>query len=232
MTKPLTVQLQGETVPIRLRRNAQARRMVMRVCRESGDIKLTLPKRARQSSAARFIEEHRDWIIAERQKVADNAPVSDGDIVPFEGEERRLAFTGRSPRTVELTDEVLEVGGPVDHANRRLLGWLKTAAKDRLSVCSAGHAACLGVAYKRISIGDMRSRWGSCSARGTLRYNWRLVMAPPNILNYVAAHEVAHLQEMNHSPHFWALVASLDPDFSRHRAWLRNEGGKLFALRF
>lgn len=232
MTKPLMVQLQGEAVPVRIRRNAQARRMVLRICHESGDIKLTLPKRAREAGAARFIEEHQDWIISERQKVAKNAPVSDGETVPIEGTERCLVYSGVSPRRVELSGEMLKVGGPQDHANGRLLAWLKTTAKDKLSARSAEHAASLGVAYKRISIGDMRSRWGSCSARGTLRYNWRLVMAPPEILNYVAAHEVAHLREMNHSSRFWALVASLDPDFSQHRAWLRAEGGRLFAIRF
>lgn len=231
MTEPLTVQLRGEAVPVRIRRNAQARRMVLRICRESGDIKLTLPKRTGEASAARFIEEHLDWIVTERRKVAENAPLSDGDILPFQGQDFQVHFTDCSPRRVTLSENDIRVGGPADHANRRLLAWLKGAAKEKLAARSVVHAAALGVTYSRISIGDMRSRWGSCSARGTLRYNWRLVMAPPEILNYVAAHEVAHLREMNHSPRFWALVASLDPDFNRHRNWLKSDGGRLFALK-
>jgi predicted metal-dependent hydrolase len=231
MTRPLSITLEGEEIPVRVRRNAQARRMVLRVCRDTGDVKLTLPKRAREASAARFLAEHLDWIDAERKKVAARPPVGDGGSLPFEGLARHIRFTGESPRRVMLTDDALVVGGPAEHAGRRLLAWLRAAAKERLSEQAEMSARALEVSYNRISIGDMRSRWGSCSARGTLRFNWRLVMAPPEVLNYVAVHEVAHLREMNHSDRFWAHVAACDPDFAHHRAWLRREGSRLFELK-
>lgn len=120
----------------------------------------------------------------------------------------------------------------MDLAPRRLEAWLKKVAKDRLTLACETHAGRLGALYNRVSIGDMKSRWGSCSSRGTLRFNWRLVLAPEAVLDYVAAHEVAHLLEMNHSDRFWAHVEKCRPDYAGQRKWLRVHGGALFAIKF
>ncbi|MEL6209587.1 MAG: M48 family metallopeptidase [Pseudomonadota bacterium] len=110
--------------------------------------------------------------------------------------------------------------------------FLKALAHDRLVAASDAHAATLGQSYEKFALRDTRSRWGSCSSGRRLMYSWRLILAPPDVLNYVAAHEVSHLVEMNHSSRFWAKVAELCPDFETHRAWLRREGASLHRYRF
>jgi predicted metal-dependent hydrolase len=105
-------------------------------------------------------------------------------------------------------------------------------ARDALAAASDRYAHALGRTYARLSIRDTRSRWGSCSSQGTLMYSWRLIMAPPAVLDYVAAHEVAHLVEMNHQPAFWDVVAGICPDYATHRAWLRTHGDSLHRINF
>ena len=226
----IKLDLDGEIVPVKVRRNAQARRMILRVCPNSGEIRLTLPKRASTRAANRFLDDHLDWINIEREKAGPCHPIGSGDAVPFQGIDRELIFTGVPPRTVRAHDDRIEIGGPAEHANKRLLNWFKKQARGQLIGCADQHARRLGVAFGRVSIGDMRSRWGSCSSKKTLRFNWRLVLAPPEILSYVAAHEVAHLVEMNHSPAFWAQVEACDPGYKAHRAWLKQEGQRLFSV--
>ena len=109
---------------------------------------------------------------------------------------------------------------------------IRAVPPDRLAAASDHYAALLGRRHTRLTLRDTRSRWGSCSAKGALGYSWRLILAPPDVLNYVAAHEVAHLAQMNHSPAFWAEVARLMPDYETPRAWLRREGGALHRYRF
>src|SRR5690606_32603283 len=113
-----------------------------------------------------------------------------------------------------------------------LMGWLKALARDRLAAAADRHAATLGRGYRSLVLRDTRSRWGSCAADGRLMFSWRLAMAPPEVLDYVAAHEVAHLAEMNHSPAFWAVVERLMPDHRAPRAWLRAEGAALHRWNF
>ena len=109
---------------------------------------------------------------------------------------------------------------------------LKLRARDVLAEASDRYAVMVGQSYSRLSIRDTRSRWGSCSSEGVLMYSWRLIMAPPEVLDYVAAHEVAHLVEMNHSAAFWAMVERICPDYDVHRAWLRKNGDVLHRVNF
>ena len=122
---------------------------------------------------------------------------------------------------------VIDVMGPCEHAPRRLESWLKKRAGERLRERAAHHARCLGLSFSRIGVRDQATRWGSCSSRGSLSFSWRLIMAPPHVLDYVAAHEVAHLKEMNHSPRFWALVARAVPEYRKARVWLHENGQDL-----
>lgn len=230
---PESITLGGEEVPVRLRRSASAKRMILRVCELTGDVKLTLPKRTSARAAERFINENSGWLLKTRQAQSLAEQVTHGGSIRFRGREYQLAFTGVSPRRVIVDEMAIQVGGPVDMAPRRLLGWLKEEARGRLEESAAQHAATLGVSYERLGIGDMRSRWGSCSSARTLKFNWRLIMAPDDILDYVAAHEVAHLLEMNHSPRFWAHVMRCCPEFDRQRKWLKSKNGQaLFKVRF
>jgi predicted metal-dependent hydrolase len=114
----------------------------------------------------------------------------------------------------------------------RVQAYLRAQARDRLAQACNHYATLLGRPYRRLTLRDTRSRWGSCSTQGDLMFSWRLIMAPPAVLDYVAAHEVAHLAEMNHSPAFWAVVARLCPDYAAHRHWLRDHGDTLHRVRF
>jgi predicted metal-dependent hydrolase len=125
------------------------------------------------------------------------------------------------------SERLLCVAGEAPHVDRRVADFLKREAKRDLEAASRRYAARLGVAIKRISVRDQSSRWGSCSTNGVLSYSWRLILAPPYVLEYLAAHEVAHLVEMNHSPRFWRLVDSLCPVVSRAKAWLDSHGTDL-----
>jgi predicted metal-dependent hydrolase len=135
-------------------------------------------------------------------------------------------------RLVRPDGDMLLVPGAPDRVAARIAGFLKQTARDRLAASSDHYANALGRSYTRLTLRDTRSRWGSCTADGGLMYSWRLIMAPPEVLNYVAAHEVAHLAEMNHSDAFWQVVTRLYGDYRAPRRWLREKGGDLHRYRF
>ncbi|MBL4639470.1 MAG: M48 family metallopeptidase [Kordiimonadaceae bacterium] len=224
--------LGAETVPVTVRRNAQAKRLILRVDKTTGEVKLTLPKHVGKRAAEKFINNNLVWIQNERASVAPEMVTGHGDSLPFLGDIQTLNFTGISPRKVVHEYEEISVGGPLDLAGKRLENWFRAEAKNILTERADYHAEMLGARFERISIGDMKSRWGSCSSTGTLRFSWRLVLAPFEVLDYVAAHEVAHLLEMNHSDRFWAHVATCIPDHKARRRWLKTEGNALFKIRF
>ena len=153
-----------------------------------------------------------------------------GTAIPLEGAE--VLLTAGAVRRPTREGSVLLLPPDPDKVAARTLAYLKAAARDRLAVACDRHAAALGRPYGRLTLRDTRSRWGSCSSRGDLMFSWRLIMAPSEILDYVAAHEVAHLDEMNHSDAFWAVCARLYPDYKAARRWLRNNGSELHRLRF
>ncbi len=232
MGETFDIDLVGETVPVKVRRNGQAKRLTLRVDKSSGAIKLTLPTHVGQRTAKKFVASNAEWLVAERHNINPDSILGHGDTLSFLGDALIIEFTGVAPRRVLLEAEKIIVGGPIDMAGKRLENWLRAEAKKILSERSAYHAETLGASYRRISIGDMKSRWGSCSSSGTLRYSWRLVMAPFEVLDYVAAHEVAHILEMNHSENFWQHVGHCIPDHTIRRRWLKTEGNELFKVNF
>ena len=231
-TKPLKANISGVDHPVKLRRNAQAKKMILRVDGISGEIKLTAPLHVSQRKLQRFVDENNAWILTERAKVGARPPVQDGSMLSFAGQPCRVCFSDTPPRGVKLVECEIHVGGPADQASARLMRWLKEQAKERLVEDAAHYADLLGVSFKRVSIGDMKSRWGSCSSSGTLRFNWRLVLAEPGVRRYVAAHEVAHILEMNHSDRFWYHVEKCVPNYKSERKWLKTNGHSLMQLRF
>ncbi len=215
-----------------LRRSARARRFSLRVSRLDGRVTLTLPARARESEAMKFLRAQEAWL---RQTLED-MPESSGENltpgaqIPVEG--RLLTITPAAGRQVRVEGEALLVPGDPAQAPARIEAFLKVLARDRLARASSHYAAQVGRDYSRLTLRDTRSRWGSCSHDGALMYSWRLIMAPPSVLNYVAAHEVAHLVEMNHSSAFWAVVEQIYPGWQAQRAWLHGEGQTLHRYRF
>lgn len=218
-------------IEITLRRSARARRISLRVSGLDGQVTLTLPPRVLPAEGLEFARSRAGWIAAALARVPQGALVRPGVLLPVEGVAREVIhMTGRAaPR---LTPESLLVSGDPAQVGVKVAALLKHLARDRLAAASDRYSAALGRRYSRLSLRDTRSRWGSCTAAGGLMYNWRLVMAPPLVLDYVAAHEVAHLAEMNHSERFWAVVARLMPGYEAPRRWLKAEGGALHGWRF
>ena len=215
-------------ITVQMRRSARARRLSLRVSRLDGRVTLTVPPRAPERQALAFLHEREDWLRGHLSQIAPAQTVGLGSIVPVEGRDRLVqAGTGRG---VRLETDALQV--PKADCAAMLAAFLKALARDRLAVASDRYAERLGRRYTKLTLRDTRSRWGSCTSAGGLMYSWRLIMAPPEVLDYVAAHEVAHLVEMNHAPAFWSIVESLVPDYAAHRLWLREHGDRLHALRF
>lgn len=217
-------------VAITLRKTAQARRISLRISRLDGRVTLTCPLRVSDREALAFAHEKADWLRQNLMSHPGPARMEIGAQMPFEGRMLRIA-TGQG-RLVRPEGDHLLVPGTPDRAAARIAGFLKQAARDRLAEASDHYAARLGRGYNRLSLRDTRSRWGSCTADGGLMYSWRLIMAPPEVLTYVAAHEVAHLAEMNHSDAFWSVVTRLYGDYRAPRRWLREKGSDLHRYHF
>ncbi len=217
-------------VTVYLRSSAQARRISLRVSRLDGKVTLTHPVRVSEHEALEFAYSRAEWLRGHVTDVPETVEVTLGAVLPVEGRERQLV--SGSGRRVALHGSEITIPGAPETAGRRLESFLKAMARDRLAAASDVYAARLGRTFARISLRDTRSRWGSCSSRGTLMYSWRLIMAPPEVLQYVAAHEVAHLAEMNHSKAYWDGLLGIHGPYDAPRRWLRDHGGALHRYRF
>lgn len=223
--------LPGEPpVEITLRRSRRARRFSLRVSHLDGRVTLSLPAKAREAEALAFAEGQADWIRAAMARAAPAVAVGWGSDLPFDG--RMLRIVPHAGRGVVAEAERLLVPGCPEDVAARVRGFLRVAARARLAAACDRYAAVLGRSYRALTLRDPRSRWGSCSAQGGLMFSWRLIMAPPEVLDYVAAHEVAHLAEMNHAPAFWRVVERLRPGHEQQRRWLRRHGSELHRYRF
>ena len=217
-------------VPLILRRSARARRISLRVSSLDGRVTLTLPSHLPDRAALDFAAEKEDWLRGHLSARSDDIVPLPGNTLPVEGVQR--VITSATGRSVRLIEDRIEVPGAPDRVPARLAGYLRALARDQLAAASDHYAAQLGLPYSRLTLRDTRSRWGSCTQDGGLMYSWRLILAAPEILQYVAAHEVAHLAEMNHSQAFWDVVQRLYGDYRAPRAWLRRNGGDLHRYRF
>ncbi|MBO9581018.1 MAG: M48 family metallopeptidase [Sphingobium sp.] len=211
-----------------VRRHAQARRLRMRFDPVKGEARLTMPPRAALKSALAWAAEQSDWIERQCLRMADNVRIEDGATIPVEGRRVRIIATGTPGRHIALEEDVMIVGGPVAHAGSRVLRWLKERAKEALDAETRELARRHRLPLATVSIGDPRSRWGSCASSGAIRYSWRLILAPPFVRQATVAHEVAHLKHMHHGPAFHDFVRAISPvDPDRARIWLRREGATL-----
>ena len=224
------VQIGIPPVNVILRRSARARRFSLRVSRVDGRVTLSLPDWAAEAEAMRFARSQEEWIRAALAARPAAQSVRIGGPVAFEGQ--TLILQPGAVRSVQAAAGVLMVPQGAGRTGARVRAFLRNAARVRLHEACTRHARTLGRPFRSLTLRDTRSRWGSCSADGRLMFSWRLVMAPPAVLDYVAAHEVAHLAQMNHSPAFWAEVARLMPGYRVHRYWLRDHGQALHAWSF
>jgi predicted metal-dependent hydrolase len=225
------LEVDGLPGPVEVRRHPTARRMTLRVSRTKHAVIMTVPLQCNLADAGDFLHTHLDWVRRHLKAVPQPVLLAQGETIPFRGVPHRIVFTGE--RSADFLVQVdasatatprLMVSGARESAPRRLASWLTQRAAEDLDVRVRHHAARIGVRPKRIVLRDQSSRWGSCSTTRVLSFSWRLVLAPPHVLDYVAAHEVAHLSQMNHGPKFWALVAKTMPQMEEARAWLRVYG--------
>ena len=217
-------------VRVHLRRSARARRMSLRVSRLDGRVTLTLPRGVPARAAVAFAEERAGWIRGHLAEIAAPERFALGSRLPVEGRSCTVVAAARSALRTQSGE--IAVSRRARSVPAAVGGLLKTLARERLTAASDDYAARLGMVYARITLRDTRSRWGSCSEAGALMYSWRLVMAPPDVLDYVAAHEVAHLAVMDHSARYWQVVGRLCPGYEAPRRWLREHGQELHRWRF
>ena len=224
--------IDGRKVPVRLEVNPKARRLILRIDERQREAVAVAPSRGQLSEVAGFAADRIDWLAGRLEAIPEAHPFIDGAIIPVRGEACRLSSDG--PGRIACFEQgpptsLRAPGNPGTFA-QRVTRFLKREAKSDLESSVARHCATLGVDARKISVKDTRSRWGSCTSDGCLAFSWRLVCAPPAILDYVAAHECAHLLEMNHSPAFWAEVTRCIGDWKVSRKWLRAHGPGLHAL--
>ena len=210
---------------ITIRRMARARRMTLRVSRVDGYVTLTMPLSTTDRAARAFLDDHAEWIFNARQKTVPATHLCVGTDLPVEGTVRRIEQGhGRQAR---IFDQRIEMPTP-----RALTTALRHLARDRALPRIDHYSARVGRTVTGVSFRDTRSRWGSCTSQGKLMLSWRLILAPPEIFDYVIAHEVAHLVEMNHSRAFWSVVETLRPDYRASKNWLKTDGPGLHRYRF
>lgn len=223
------------TVAVTVRRSARARRLILRLD-QTGTVTLVLPPGVRQAEAEAFLAAHAGWLENRLARVPEKLAFAPDASVPYRGVEHSIRHrpAGNPPcrRGVVWLEQPAEgpelhIAGPAEHLPRRLTDWLKAEARRDLATRSRHYAAQLGRQIGRVTVRDTRSRWGSCSSKGDLSFCWRLILAPDFVIDYVVAHEAAHLVEMNHSIRFWRLVDQLGVDRQRAQRWLKANGPRL-----
>jgi predicted metal-dependent hydrolase len=228
----LLVKHGSQIYSIRLRRHRRARRYTLRIHPSDREAILTMPPRGTIAEAKDFAQRHGAWIAARLGRLPKAAPFLPGTVVPLRGVPHKIVHRAGARGTVwsetrDSGEKILCVAGDAAHIERRVHDFLKREARRDLQKSSDTHAATLGVKVKRLSIRDQSSRWGSCTSAGSLSFSWRLILAPPFVLDYLAAHEVAHLVEMNHSARFWKVCGKVCSSVERSKKWLDTFGNDL-----
>ena len=228
----LLVKHGSQIYSVRLRRHRRARRYTLRIHPTDREAILTMPPRGTLAEAKDFAQLHGGWIAARLGRLPKAAPFQPGTIIPVRGVLHRIVHRPGMRGTVwaetrDSGERIFCVAGAAEHVERRVHDYMKREVRADLQEAVQSAAEALGVKIKRLSIRDQSSRWGSCTSAGSLSFSWRLILAPPFVLDYLAAHEVAHLVEMNHSVRFWRVVARICPSMERAKKWLDTSGNDL-----
>ncbi len=233
-----TMNLRGEQVRYTVRRSRRAKRLRIRILPTG--VEVVLPMRARAGDAQTFLLSNADWVLRHLRALPQKGWLREGE---DDGTVKTLLLRGREMRVsiyveptqstgarLEQADDVitLHLSAGKEKATRPVLErWLRQQAAEEVAERVRIRSAQMSLYPKRIFMRDQRTKWGNCSMLGNVSFNWRLIGAPPEVLDYVVVHELAHLQEMNHSARFWALVQAFCPSFAQHKAWLKANGGRL-----
>jgi len=216
--------------PLLIRVNPRARRIALRVDAAERKLELVLPPGVPPSKGLRFLTAKRAWVMSRIEALPQRVPFAEGAVVPVLGIPHRIVReTDPVAPSVVISDGEIRVRSDPVHFTRRVSGHLAANAANELAKRAHQLAASIGREVVKVTVRDTKSRWGSCSGTGNLSFSWRLIFAPEPILDYVVAHEVAHLVEMNHGPRFWRLVETLSPGSARPRAWLKRHRSELFS---
>lgn len=221
------VDVNGRVLDVRLRRDHRARRIILRVDTEQDGALVTLPLSASRQEALALVRDKADWLFSRLDKRPPNIAFEPGAIIPWLGQDHEIIHDPEGRFGITRSDGKIYVSGQNVHLPRRVSDWLRREAKQILGERARIMAATLDKKVSRITVRNTKSRWGSCSAAGNLSFCWRLIMAPEWVLDYVVAHEVSHLAEMNHGPKFWATVAGFGVDKEQARAWLNHHAERL-----
>ncbi|TKT82763.1 M48 family metallopeptidase [Aquamicrobium sp. LC103] len=223
-------------LPLRIVENDRAKRLTLRIDAGGRGLRVTVPPGLANGEVDRFLERHRGWLETRLAKVPDRPQVRPGIRIPLRGIPHLIVHEPGTRGTVSLGEvdgkPALIVHGDRRHLPRRIADFLKREARQEIEALVAKHTAAIGRRAKAVRFKDTSSRWGSCTSDGALSFSWRIMMAPRPVIDYLVAHEVAHLREMNHGPGFWKLCKELCPDTERCKAWLKRNGGALQAIQF
>ncbi|MBS9721686.1 M48 family metallopeptidase [Tianweitania sp. BSSL-BM11] len=226
----------GRTLPLKIVQNQRSTRLTLRIDVGGRGLRVTTPPGISLRDVDRFIARHTQWLETRLAKYPDKPIVRAGVRIPLRGVPHLIVHEPgrRGAVSIGAVDgsPVLHVHGDEAHLPRRVSDFLKREAKRDIEALVAKHTATVGRKARSVRFKDTTSRWGSCTADGGLSFSWRIMMAPPVVIDYLVAHEVAHLKEMNHGPQFWALCRALCPDTDRCKAWLKKNGGALQAIAF
>jgi hypothetical protein len=220
-------QVDGEKVIVRTKRNRRARRMTLRIDAANDCAVLVLPSRVSFAEGIDFARSKAPWVKEKLEALPPRMPFAPGETLRVKGESLTIRYDARVGPRAKRDGEYLRVGGEPDQVRDRVVHWLRERARLIVARRVEERAALIGKRFRRVTLRDSRTRWGSCSARGNLSFSWRLILAPVEVLDYVVSHEVAHLAEMNHGPRFWKLVEELAPNSTKARDWLGEYGTAL-----
>ena len=228
---PFTVTANVSDPPIDFVRVRRARKYILRV-RHDGTVRVTVPRGGSRAEAMRFVERHLQWIVEERLRVETRGGPrawEHGTVIMLAGRGVAIEVTaGPSGRVARYADRVVPIPDGALDVRPAIEADLKALAREILVPRLRGLAAQHGLHVERVGVRNQRSRWGSCSRAGSIALNFRLVQMPAEISDYVLIHELMHLEQQNHGPRFWRLVAAACPAFRDAERWLRTEGRRLF----
>lgn len=225
---PTSFMIHGKSLSLVVRENSQAKRLTLRLCPVGNKAILTVPLRYSKKQAIGFIEKAKPWLERQMMRICQKHPYVEGMVLPVFGKHYELRHTPSRVFRSWWSEDHLLIHAPVEKFGIFVQKSLHQVATQFLTMRTTLYATRLGKSVNRITLRDTRSRWGSCSPNGNISYSWRLVFAPEQVADYLCAHEVAHLAEMNHSPQFWKIVEDFCPDYKNLRRWLRQNGKSLF----
>ncbi|MEP2987962.1 MAG: SprT family zinc-dependent metalloprotease [Parasphingorhabdus sp.] len=231
MPEDLEIELDGKYYPIRVRRSAKARSISLSADPVKGEVRISLPRQGSIREALHFTRSKTEWLVERFDEMPAPIAIENGAIMPFRGNDYRVAWSSDYKRKPEIVDDEIRVGGPENRVSDRVISWMKAQARETYETDLSEYCERAGSKNPKLSIGDARRRWGSCSGNHSIRLNWRLIMAPPVVRRSVVAHEVAHLEHMNHSKAFYAHLDSVfEGDRKAADRWLKTHGNNLHLI--